>query len=111
MEFNAIENLLMLLLWLASIYGITQIIVDASIFEPVRNFFLSRKGFLNWFGSLVDCFLCTSVWVSAFASLTLYSPTIHVFGECEYLFMNVFFDAMIGSALVWFMRIWENSNQ
>lgn len=110
MEINLLESVIMILLWLASIYGITQIIVDASIFEPIRNFFLSRTGVLNWLGSLVDCFLCSSVWVSAFVSLTLYSPTLHVFGECHYLFMNIFFDAMIGSALAWFMRIWENNN-
>ena len=103
-----------LLVWSFIVYGITQIIVEAKIFAPLRDWFnYNRFGFFRWFGSLLSCFLCTSVWVSFILSASLYSPTLELWSNLLStnvlnLGVNTFLDGMLGSCIVWFMYCIES---
>ncbi len=99
--------LIQTVLWSLAIYGITQIITEASIFENVRNFLTdSNNRIFNFFGKLVSCFLCASVWVSFLLSVWVFSPSLFFW---PYLSIGSFFiDGMIGSTIVWFLHIYEN---
>lgn len=108
MEYTILESVIMILLWIAAIYGITQIITEASIFSTVRNYFASRTGFMSHLGTLLNCFLCASVWVSAGVSMVLYSPCTQMYPELNSHIFAIFFDAMIGSAFAWFLYVLEN---
>lgn len=119
-------------IWLFVIYGINQIITEASIFsyfrKHVRNKFIKE---------IVNCILCNSVWVSFFVSYCLWSPIGSIF-KTELFYSDIsgvaicfakafpeiqnfiisslnfilkiismFFDGMMGSACVWFLHIIE----
>ena len=58
-------QLIELLMFCMSSAGITIIIVASDLMLPVRNF-LSRS---LWLERLVNCTMCTGVWVGAFLSL------------------------------------------
>lgn len=63
-------------LWIFVIYGITQIIVDSELFSNIRTVL----GMWNTrLGKLVNCMLCTSVWVAFAVSYMLWSPSESVF--------------------------------
>lgn len=81
-----------------TVYGITQIITEAKIFEWLRKL-LSK----NWLGSLVSCFLCTSVWISFAFSYFVYSLSSHFTN-----ILSVFLDGMFLSAIVWFLYVIES---
>lgn len=68
--------ILKFILWAATAYGITQIIVDSTIFEKIRRRVMLRSPF---FGSLIHCMLCTGVWVSFILSTFLWSPSETLF--------------------------------
>lgn len=96
-----------LIVWSFIVYGITQIIVEAKIFAPIRNWLnYSRFSFFNFFGTLLSCFLCTSVWVSFILSALLYSPTSTLWPELNN--SSIFLDGMLGSCIVWFLYCIEN---
>lgn len=65
-----------LCIWTFVSYGITQIIVDSYIFEGMRNRLMRTR---PMFGALVNCMLCTGVWVSLFTSVMMWSPTETMF--------------------------------
>lgn len=85
-----------------AVYGIAQIITEATIFEWVRN---KLSG--TWFGGLVNCFLCTSVWVSFGFSYFVYSAASDILST-EFQLVSVFLDGMFLSALVWFFYVIES---
>jgi hypothetical protein len=62
--------------WILAVYGMTQIIVDSYLFERWR-LKISRAS--RWGGELVNCMLCTSVWISLLFSVLLWSPTLEMF--------------------------------
>lgn len=95
--------ILKLFIWLMIAYGVTQIITDSSLFAPIRNA-ISIMPFMGFLSKLVTCFLCTSVWVCFFFSWTLWSPTEEFFDSNYYFFL----DGMFGSAVLWFLRTYEN---
>jgi hypothetical protein len=95
--------LLQTVLWSFAVYGITQIITEATIFEGLRN----RLENVKFFGKLVSCFLCASVWISFLLSAWIFSPASLLWPYLS-LFESVFIDGMIGSTIVWFLHIYEN---
>ena len=113
----------MLLLWALGIYGITQIVAESSLTQPIRNA-LSKNKFTKPISKLLNCVLCTSVWVSVLASWFIYSPSVDAWSylykpniyqlpfttiQIDYkVFRILFFDGMIGSTIVWFLHIIEN---
>tara|TARA_R110000803_G_scaffold181015_1_gene243406 strand:+ start:139 stop:609 length:471 start_codon:yes stop_codon:yes gene_type:complete len=68
--------LIKFMVWVLVIYGATQIIVEGSIFDNFRQRMLTKK---PWFGRLVNCVLCTSVWISLIFSVILWSPSEGLF--------------------------------
>lgn len=101
------------------VYGMSQIISEASIMKPVRNFFSeSDNRFMSWVGTGISCFLCISVWVSFLISWHVFSPSLVVYpyikapaifsiGEIEIVYTKakiLFIDGMIGSAIAWLYR-------
>lgn len=68
--------ILKFIMWITFSYGITAILVDASIFEGVRNWLLKVSTFL---GKMIHCRLCTSVWVCFTLSLLVWSPSLFIF--------------------------------
>lgn len=99
--------LLQTVIWSLAIYGITQIITEATIFEWLRSTFSNSKNDVDkFFGKLISCFLCCSVWVGFLLSVWVWSPSSILWPEIP--FGNVFIDGMIGSTIVWFLHIYEN---
>jgi len=92
-----------IIVWLIIVYGITQIIVDSTLFEGIKNF-LSVLPIVKIISQLMNCFLCASVWVSFLVSYFVWSPT-NTFFSFEYQF---FLDGMFGSCVLWFIRAVEN---
>lgn len=123
-----------LLFWVLAIYGVNQIVVESTLFKPIR---VNCKHKL--IREIITCFLCNSVWVSFTISYFIWSPfrqafssdlysngfanVLFSFGECfESLdtfilsasnffikLVSTFFDGMIGSTLVWFLHTIEYS--
>lgn len=89
--------------WALAIYGITQIITEATIFEKVRDKISESSVF---FGKLVTCFLCASVWISFLLSIWAFSPSFILWPHLGYT--SIFIDGMIGSTIVWFLHVIEN---
>jgi hypothetical protein len=85
--------------WLMVVYGITQIVADAGITRPLKDRMLTLP-VLSFVARMMDCFLCASVWVSFFVSLSVWSPTATVFESDAQFFL----DGMFGSACLWFLR-------
>jgi len=85
-----------------TVYGITQIITEAKIFAWLRTRLSDTL-----LGDLVNCFLCTSVWVSFVFSYFVYSLASELF-DINFEVANVFLDGMFLSALVWFFYVIES---
>lgn len=99
--------LLQTFIWALAIYGITQIITEATIFEWLRDELSNSQDKVNnFFGKLVSCFLCCSVWVSFLLSAWVFSPSATLWPHMP--FGSFFIDGMIGSTIVWFLHIYEN---
>ena len=78
-------------------YGITNIIVYSSIFQPIRTkLWKSPNSLLRKLGELMHCSICTGFWVGGFIGMNS-SPTD-----------NFIFDGAIGSAVSWllYMLVW-----
>lgn len=115
--------ILQLIVYGLIVFGSTQIIAEAMIFKPIRDLFKdSQFSIIRFIGKGISCFLCVSVWMSAFISLCIYSPTSNIFPNLSdstnnilILFINIdvtqfkilFTDAMLGSAIAWFLYCFE----
>ncbi len=93
---------IMILVWTFCIFGFTQILVESSIFEPVREYFAMN----STLEKLINCFLCVSVWVSGIMSLLLFSPCGFLWPELHKVSKTVL-DAMLGSSLAWLIHCVE----
>jgi hypothetical protein len=88
-------------------YGMTTILVYGSIFnglrESIHNWGNNEHAPFDYLGKfisqLIQCMLCTSVWVGFFLSLTMFSPVTTFIGLNEYF--SVFFDGMFSAGSVW----------
>lgn len=87
---------MILIFWILSAYGMTNILVWGSIFENQREWIKKRSKF---FGDLISCTLCTSTWVGFFMSLTLGSLSVNYFETIWIL--HLFFDGMVSAGGVW----------
>jgi len=59
-----------LLLFCVAVIGMTHIIVDSTIFTPVREFL---NAWVPWIGKMIGCYQCSGFWCGAFLGLTLLS--------------------------------------
>ena len=100
----------LLLGWLLLSYGLMNIMVFGSIFQPMRDMFLKSK--YTWFfplseigefiSGILSCPMCFSTWGGFFLGLVIYSPTAHMFGVHPYI--SWFFDGILSSGGVWLIN-------
>ena len=94
-----------IIFWIFAIYGVTQILVEGRVFKFARDIWKD----IPFIYKFITCFLCVSVWVSAVASWLFYSPYLAIFNDYEMRTVDrLFWDAMFGSAIVWFLHVIEN---
>jgi len=109
-----------LLIWILAAYGMSQILVYGSIFEPLRaglhkwgeDEYAPFQGVGKFLSGLISCMMCTSTWVGFFLGLTIFSPTLFLFETpIEY---SWFFDGCMASGGVWALNAiiewYENKN-
>ena len=94
------------LVWIMLSYGLMNIIVFGSIFEPMRLFVdrISKKKnvigiFFQFIDGVINCPMCFSVWGGFFLSVFIWSPTLHLF-DVPYQ-VSWFFDGILSSGAVW----------
>jgi len=94
------------LVWCLISYGLTNIVVYGSIFQPmrdtIRQWSLIDNGssfFWKFVDGVVNCPMCFSTWAGFFLGFFLYSPTAELF----YLWgvWSWFFDGLLSSGAVW----------
>jgi hypothetical protein len=70
-----------LLLFIFSVIGLTNIIVDpATIMQPVRDFI--EKNCHPWINKLVSCYQCSGTWVGFLCGYILISKDLFVVFMC-----------------------------
>jgi len=91
----------MILFEILVLYQLTSIITESHLFKPIRTWALSSSEFL---GSLISCFLCTSVWVGFILSFVLYdyAKTLGINPMYSWFFNSMFF-----SFFTWFLHLIE----
>lgn len=92
------SDLAFILVWVMAVYGMTTIIVNSTIMKPVRD----SLGNFPLLGKLVNCFLCTSFWVSVFWA-TLHWDPFHQFDTNA--FLSAFFAGCVGCASSWIIYL------
>lgn len=70
-----------LLFAIASV-GMSHLIVDGVIFEPIRNFI--KKNFPEKIGYLISCYSCSSWWTSLFIGFLLFGFNIPLLLVCSF---------------------------
>ena len=97
------------LIWILIAYGMSNILIYGSIFEPQRNFIkdlgyseIPFRGVFKFISDLISCMMCTSTWVGFFLSLTFFSPTQTLFGINQWY--SIFLDGMLSSGSVWMIN-------
>ena len=96
-----------LIVWFILSYGLMNIMVFGSIFQGLRNFFLTWgnnkslpfNGIANFISGIITCPMCFSFHGGWFLSLTVFSPTFVLFGTP--LWISWFFDGILSSGAVW----------
>lgn len=100
------------LIYLFVAYGISNIVINGSIFEKFREFWkpISPK----FFYPLFNCFICFPTWVGFFLSWLVWSPTEYYQIVTEGVnlslitiprgFISVFLDGCLVSGGVWFIN-------
>ena len=88
-----------LLLFILVAYGITNILVYSSIFYNMRLFIIDKSKFL---GDLIQCMMCTSVWVGFLLSIIIFSPTKNYLNTP--IPLSIFIDGMLASGSVWIIN-------
>jgi len=110
------EYLVSMIVWILAVYGMSTIIVNSQLFQPVRNFLVysklevDEKGYYSnvverrfkLLGKLINCVLCTSFWVGVFWS-TLYW---HPFSETgAHWILHALFGGCLGAATTWLIYL------
>lgn len=95
-----------ILFWILCAYGITQIIVDTSLFDKIREF-CERYILTHWIYSLLSCIICTGTWVGFFMGYFFYSP-IHEIYQIENIYLDTFMCGSLASVTGWFLSLIEN---
>lgn len=86
------------LVWVMAVFGMTTIIVNSTIMKPVRDFL----GNFPLLGKLVNCFLCTSFWVSVFWATLHWDP----FEQYDTgAFLSALYAGCVGSATSWIIYL------
>lgn len=116
----------MILIWSCIIYAMTLIITESKLFENTRKLINLPKVWyyhpINYFNTIVNCFLCSAVWISCLMSYILFSPCVYVwpylsnpdiiqlyFIKFDLSILKILFlDGMLGCSLAYFLKLIEN---
>lgn len=95
------EQLTKLLIFCLATFGMANILVFSTIFQPFREFL----GKFRWKlpSKMINCILCTGFHCGWVCSLTIYSPCDQLFCGVEWFrtAFAVFFDSCLSSASSW----------
>ena len=82
-------------------YGMTNIIVNGSIFEPIRNWLGGHADnfFIAKLFQLVSCMMCSGFWVGALVGW-FYGP---------FVYWNILFHGCLYSGAVWLIHCLANT--
>jgi len=93
-------------------YGITNILIFGSIFQPWRDFWVKKNP--SFFGKLFTCPLCLSTWIGGLLSVTFtyfgYSTPFTEYGV-TIIPLLVFLDACFTSGCVWILHNLEEMTE
>jgi hypothetical protein len=90
-----------------SAWSITNIIVHGSIFKPIRTWILTSDH--SFFGNLISCFMCSSVWVSAlvWVLIKMILPDMNLIYNHDVLDFFLFTASSSGISYIIDMTIWK----
>jgi hypothetical protein len=98
------EYLVSILIWILAVYGMTTIIVNSAIMQPVRNLFTK---YLPPIGKLMNCVLCTGFWAGVFWGMLHWNPFSKIEGN---VLLDALFSGCFGSATTWliYLRVYPS---
>lgn len=99
-------NLASVFMFVVSVVGLTHVIVDSAIMENPRNLF--KKIVPEWFGSVVDCYMCCGVWCGWFVASVLFPVDVSSHYSIFMGIMTIFVSGFAGSYLSNFAAIQLN---
>jgi hypothetical protein len=81
-------SLPVLLFFALAVIGMTHIIVDSSIFQPVRDWVKNKLP--GFFSRIIECYQCCGTWVGFFVTFWLISwhPVVVLLGGCAASFLS-----------------------
>lgn len=96
-----------LLFYILGCYGLTTIIVQSKIMEPIRLFF---KKTITFVYKLLTCMMCTGFWIGVITSIRFkYSISYSIFlnGDTSILdlIFYIVFDGAIISGVIWLIYL------
>jgi len=103
--------MLAILIFVLLCYGISNILIYGSIFEPWRKFWLEYNP--SFMGKLFTCMLCLPTWVGFIVSLLAFSPSLTYLNIQDMDFWNLhiskefigtFFDGCLASGTTWLIH-------
>ena len=103
----------MTILYLFLGWSLTSLLVNGSIFNPLRNYLLVMYPF---FGKLLSCIQCTGVWVGAIIFIPLlavgevpYISSYEWLGYIAYPIIQSGFSVLIESLIIYLVKGSRNS--
>ena len=93
-----------LLYFILASWGMTQILVYGSIFKDARDWIVEKS---DWFGTLVNCPMCTGFWAGAF--LFGINGLTELF-NFEYNIANLFILSCVASATSYALNVIVSDN-
>lgn len=103
----------MIALYLFIGWSLTSILVNGSIFDPLRNYLLVRYPF---FGKLLSCIQCTGLWVGVITFIPLlavgevpYISSYWWFGYIAYPIIQSGVSVLIESFIIYLVKGSRNS--
>ena len=97
-----------LIFFLMGCYGISTILVQSKIMEPLRSYFKTKNTYLH---KLSTCMMCTGFWVSIISSFSLqYSISYNIFADGDFInvfdfFFYLIFDASFISGMIFLIYL------
>ncbi len=91
-------------------WSVTTILVNGTIFKPLRDYLIVTSPF---FGQLISCVMCTGLWIGVMISLPLLSagwmnpvfPDMPIFiSYLSYPFLQSGFGILIESLIIYFVK-------
>ena len=89
-------------------YGISTILVQSKIMEPLRSYFKTKNTYLH---KLSTCMMCAGFWVSIISSFSLqYSISYNIFADGDFInvfdfFFYLIFDASFISGMIFLIYL------